>query len=59
MNLQNYGVQELSTKELKSTDGGIWPIVVAVALYIMSEWDDISAGFNDGINGNGYNYESC
>ena len=57
--LENYGVQELNAKEMTQTDGGFWPIVLAVGLYVMSEWDDISAGFNDGINGNGYNYQSC
>lgn len=57
--LENYGVQELSTKEMKTTDGGFWQYVVAGALYVMSEWDDISAGFSDGINGNEYDYNPC
>jgi hypothetical protein len=26
-NLENFGVQELNTKEKKEVDGGIWPLI--------------------------------
>ncbi len=57
-NLENLGVLELSAQESKEVEGG-WGWLVPVALYVMAEWDDISAGFNDGINGNDYNYQPC
>ncbi|MGB1394366.1 MAG: class IIb bacteriocin, lactobin A/cerein 7B family [Flavobacteriaceae bacterium] len=31
--LENYGVQELNATEMKTTDGGIIPIVVGVILF--------------------------
>ena len=35
--LENYGVQALSTEELKSTDGGIAPwIIIAVIIWVAS-----------------------
>lgn len=48
-NLENYGVQELSTVENQRTNGGIiWPFVKAagaVAFWHWDNWDDIKAGF--------------
>jgi|TARA_B110000090_G_scaffold108034_1_gene121062 hypothetical protein len=47
-NLENYGVQELSTVESQRTNGGIWPFVraaAAVAFWHWDNWDDIKAGF--------------
>jgi lactobin A/cerein 7B family class IIb bacteriocin len=32
-NLQNYGVQELNAKEMKTTDGGIIPLAL-LGLYV-------------------------
>ena len=45
-NLENYGVQEMSAKEIKKTDGGwFWPIVAAAVVYeIVSDWDNFKAG---------------
>jgi lactobin A/cerein 7B family class IIb bacteriocin len=34
-NLQNYGVQELSAKEIKETDGGIIICGIAVASWVV------------------------
>lgn len=57
--LQHYGVSQMETREMKTVDGGWWQIGVAVLLYVLSEWDDISAGFSDGISGREYNYNPC
>ena len=57
-NLENFGVQELNAKEISNTNGGLlW--LIPIGLYVLAEWDDISAGFNDGINGGEYDYKSC
>ena len=37
-NLENYGVQELNTKEIKETEGG-WPT--------LKEWNQAVGDFND------------
>jgi len=38
-NLENYGVQELSTQEIQETEGGIiWFIVIAALLYSTSAY---------------------
>ncbi|MGC1205567.1 MAG: hypothetical protein WA839_11860 [Flavobacteriaceae bacterium] len=61
-NLENFGVQELDAKEVIVIEGGIrgggspWGYVFAGLLWIASEWDDISAGFSDGVSGKEYNY---
>jgi lactobin A/cerein 7B family class IIb bacteriocin len=35
--LQNYGVQELDTRELQTIDGGIAPwVIIAVVLWVAS-----------------------
>tara|TARA_B110000908_G_scaffold172102_1_gene237671 strand:+ start:1589 stop:1717 length:129 start_codon:yes stop_codon:yes gene_type:complete len=31
-NLQNFGVQELSAKEVKETEGGFWPIIAIACM---------------------------
>lgn len=36
MNLENYGVQEMNAKEISETEGGIWPIVIAVAIFLLA-----------------------
>ncbi|UOB17844.1 class IIb bacteriocin, lactobin A/cerein 7B family [Abyssalbus ytuae] len=46
--IENYGVQELSSKEIRNINGGIWPLIraaVALALWHWDNWDDIKAGF--------------
>ena len=57
--LENYGVSKLETREMKTTNGGWWQVAVAVVLYVLSEWDDISAEFKDGSSGSQYSYETC
>ena len=57
--LENYGVSKMETREMKVANGGFWQIAVAVVLYVLSEWDDISAGYKDGISGKAYKYEPC
>lgn len=62
-NLRPMNLIELDNEELSETSGG-WVgvavgVAVAVALYVASEWDDISAGWNDAANGGEYNYQSC
>jgi lactobin A/cerein 7B family class IIb bacteriocin len=34
-NLENYGVQEMNTQEVKEVEGGIWPIIAVWALGYM------------------------
>ena len=37
MNVQHYDVQELNTRELQTTDGGIAPwVIIAVVLWVAS-----------------------
>ena len=45
--LENYGVQELNTQEIRETDGGwFWPIVAGAVVYeIVSDWDNFKDGF--------------
>jgi|AntDeeMinimDraft_4_1070355.scaffolds.fasta_scaffold148454_1 hypothetical protein len=56
MNLENLNVTELSAQQIQETGGGRWDKLIAFGLYVASEWDDISDGFNDSMQGNGYNY---
>lgn len=39
-NLENYGIQELSTVEAQRTNGGIWPFVRAGAAVAFWHWDN-------------------
>jgi len=55
-NLKEYKVEEMSLVEQKDSNGGFWGIVVAVGLYILAEWDDLEAGFDDGRAGADANY---
>jgi hypothetical protein len=60
-NLENFGVQELNAREIREIEGGKgspWGYAVAGVLWVLSEWDDISAGFTDGVSGKPYNYKS-
>lgn len=56
MNLQNLNVAELNAQEIENTDGGYWGYALAIGLYVLSEWDDISAGYRAGSAGKSYNY---
>ena len=57
--LENYGVQALSTEELKSTDGGRYFLggtgrMIRKALEyigVIDALDDIGSGFNEGNSG--------
>ena len=33
-NLENFGVQELNSREMEEVNGGIIPILIAVAIYL-------------------------
>ena len=58
--LENLNVNQLSVQEIKNIGGGDWRgILVAVVLWVAAEWDYIKAGYQDGINGNPYNYDPC
>ena len=60
MNLQNVNVAELSAQEIRETEGG-WAVgvLLAIGLYVLAEWDDISDGWNDHAAGIEPNYEPC
>jgi hypothetical protein len=48
MNLKNLNVVELNAQEVKTTEGGmILPWVASAALWVIDNWDDITAGNND------------
>lgn len=42
--LENYGVQALSTEELKSTDGGWIRLLIGVAIIVAGDWDHFKDG---------------
>ncbi len=43
---------ELTAEEQSLIQGGIWPWVVAVAVYVIDHWSDIKKGVSDAWNGN-------
>ncbi len=50
LEFSNYGLEELSQKELKETDGGFWGIVgagllIAAGAEIIGDWDEFKDGF--------------
>ncbi|WP_343328493.1 hypothetical protein [Polaribacter staleyi] len=56
-NLQNYGVQELNTHEITSTNGGLPPWVkklgwLGLAAEVIDNWSSIKSGIVDGWNEN-------
>ncbi len=59
-NLENYGVKELNTKDIKETDGGIFgAILAAAAIYLVYEtignWSASREAFESGYAaGNSY-----
>ncbi|MBL4746441.1 MAG: hypothetical protein JKY08_08735 [Flavobacteriaceae bacterium] len=55
-NLENYGVQEMGSKESKNINGGIFGIddlIIGVTLLvvgaIITDWDGFKAGISGGI----------
>lgn len=44
LELQNYGVIEMSSQEQVEVDGGIWPVILLVALYLYGEYYQSSHG---------------
>lgn len=65
LELENYGVLEMGFTETISTEGGKnsigswgpWGLAIWAAEEIISNWDDIKAGFNDATNHKPYNYQ--
>lgn len=51
-NLENYGVQEMSAKEVNETTGGdfgltlLGCLIVAVAVEVMDDWGNFKAGLS-------------
>ena len=51
-NLENYGVQEMSAKEVNETTGGdfgltlLGCLIVAVAVEVMGDWENFKAGLS-------------
>lgn len=57
LDLKNYGVATMSTREMKTTNGGnpaigwFWPLAVAAAVHeIVSDWEHFKDGLMDAIN---------
>ena len=54
------GLEPVKEKELLNINGGN-PIIIGIAVagffYLLSEYDDLKQGFNDGLNGSKYNYK--
>ena len=54
LSLENYGVVEMTTREMKTTNGGsphwFWPIAVGALVYeIVNDWEHFKDGLMDGI----------
>ncbi len=51
-NLENYGVQTLSTKQITETNGGnpLGWLLGSVLYDLITDWDGISAAFDEGVN---------
>lgn len=50
-NLENYGVLQLNTKEMKEIEGGFWPAIIVGALIgalLTQDLGDLAQAFNDG-----------
>jgi len=43
-------LRELSNSELENIQGGFWREAVGFAVWVYDNWDDISAGYNEGFN---------
>ena len=50
LGLENYGVAAMTTREMKTTNGGVWQVVgalvVAAATVIMTDWANFKAGLS-------------
>jgi len=59
--MKNLNIEELndiSVEEQTIINGGcLVGILVAIGLYVMSDWDDISQGWEDAKAGKEYNYK--
>ena len=44
LELQNYGVATLSTREMRDTNGGVWFVYTAIALSVVA----LAVGFYNG-----------
>lgn len=50
-NLENYGVLQLDTKEMREIEGGFWPAIIVGALIgalLTQDLNDLAQAFNDG-----------
>ncbi len=50
-NLENYGVQEMDTREIRETDGGnplVW-LLGSLAYDLITDWKGISNAFMEGV----------
>ncbi len=51
-NLENFGVQELNSKEIRETDGGYWWVLqgaIGTFLYeVVNDWENNVAAFKAG-----------
>ena len=52
LELNEYGVMEMSSEEKQSSDGGWIPVAIVCAFVIsaINNWGDIREGWSDGIN---------
>ncbi|MBR7067387.1 MAG: lactobin A/cerein 7B family class IIb bacteriocin [Bacteroidales bacterium] len=56
LDLNAYGVTEMSHAEKVENDGGWLWAVVGVAIYIYDNWDDIKEGLSKGYEDQGKEY---
>ena len=63
LDLNAYGVKEMSQQEMLNENGGWWQvavgILVAVAIYVATDFDDIKQGAQDANDGKEYDYQRC
>ncbi|QPH38202.1 bacteriocin [Pedobacter endophyticus] len=53
LELENFGVQELDAREMKTIDGGGWLRKLGwgyLATEVIDHWDEIKKGFSNGWN---------
>ena len=55
--MNEYGLTEISREESVIIGGGSWPVMLAVGLYLLSEFDSICEGVADSLNGKDYDYK--
>ncbi|MCD8405150.1 hypothetical protein LNI90_00830 [Tenacibaculum dicentrarchi] len=49
-NLNDFGVQELSGKEIKETQGGYWWLIGVGLAVLNTDWDKAGEDFSNGYN---------